>query len=241
MAAVQSVPDRMTPMTGAELLPEPADEAPERLTARQAQGRESRDRILDTTEQLIARHGFSATSISMISKASGLPGSSIYWHFSSKEELLVAVVERGANRWLQERPSWDTFEDLDDFLAAIGAGIEPQPQFSQILFQLILESPESAPAEARQRVCDLWCAVRADLEPVMTRYFDLGHGARDRALAKRLASVVMVWFDGVIIAGRVDPDLDLGQLLADLRSSLEAIVRSVPDPVGRPRARRRRH
>lgn len=228
-------------MAGAKLLPEPApDEAPERLTARQAQGRESRDRILDATEQLIARNGFSATSISMISKASGLPGSSIYWHFSSKEELLVAVVSRGAKRWLRERPSWDTFESLGDFLAAIGTDIQPQPKFSQLLMQLILESPESAPAEARQRVCDLWCSVRAGLEPIMTHYFDLGDGARDRALAKRLASVVMVWVDGASIAARVDPDLDLGQLMADLCSSLEAIAQSVADPVGTPRARRRR-
>src|SRR6266496_2327682 len=54
----------------------------------------SQDRILDAAERLVAERGYTAASISLISKASGLPASSIYWHFGSKEGLLAAVVER---------------------------------------------------------------------------------------------------------------------------------------------------
>jgi hypothetical protein len=49
----------------------------------------------------------------------------------------------------------------------------------------------------------------------------------------------MVGVDGATIAARVDPDLDLGQLLADLRSSLEAIVRSVGHAIGNRRTQPR--
>ncbi|WP_336246931.1 TetR/AcrR family transcriptional regulator, partial [Streptomyces cupreus] len=50
-----------------------------RMTEAPAQGRgaRSRDAILDTAGELMARHGYAATSISMISAACGLPVSSL--------------------------------------------------------------------------------------------------------------------------------------------------------------------
>ncbi|GAA5023139.1 TetR/AcrR family transcriptional regulator [Streptomyces siamensis] len=55
-------------------------------------GVRSRDAILDTASELMSQHGYAATSISMISTACGLPTSSIYWHFGSKEGIYVAML-----------------------------------------------------------------------------------------------------------------------------------------------------
>ncbi|WP_244299428.1 TetR/AcrR family transcriptional regulator [Streptomyces viridochromogenes] len=44
----------------------------------QDRGARSRDAILDTATDLMSRHGYAATSISMLSAACGLPVSSIY-------------------------------------------------------------------------------------------------------------------------------------------------------------------
>jgi AcrR family transcriptional regulator len=69
---------------------------------REQQGLESRRRILDGASSPMAERGFAGTSISEVSKRSGLPASSIYWHFTSKEGLLGAVVEEGAQGWFDE-------------------------------------------------------------------------------------------------------------------------------------------
>ena len=73
-------------------------------TRKQAQGDNSRGLILDTTERLMGTRGYAATSISDICKACGLPASSIYWHFGSKDGVLAAVMERGAARFFAAIP-----------------------------------------------------------------------------------------------------------------------------------------
>ncbi len=66
---------------------------------RREQGEASRKAILDVATRLIARHGYEATSLSMIANESGLPASSIYWHFGSKEGVLAAVMQEGAEHF----------------------------------------------------------------------------------------------------------------------------------------------
>lgn len=72
--------------------------------SRRAQGKggRSREKILDAAETLFSTQGFAATSISAICRDSGLPASSVYWHFQNKDGLLRAVMERGANRMLED-------------------------------------------------------------------------------------------------------------------------------------------
>src|SRR5436190_1998682 len=61
---------------------------PGHRTRRQEQGEQSREVILEAAARLMAANGFDGASISSISKESGLPASSIYWHFTSKEGVL---------------------------------------------------------------------------------------------------------------------------------------------------------
>lgn len=51
----------------------------------------TRDKILSCALDLFAQNGFSATSIRQIAKAVGIRESSIYNHFSSKDEILASV------------------------------------------------------------------------------------------------------------------------------------------------------
>lgn len=56
----------------------------------------TRDRIISSAMALFAEHGYDSTSIAEIEEAAGLsPGSgSLYRHFKSKDELLLAAVQR---------------------------------------------------------------------------------------------------------------------------------------------------
>ncbi len=56
----------------------------------------TKDRLLDTAEQLFARHGFEATSVRMITSGAEANQAAINYHFGSKEELIKAVIARRA-------------------------------------------------------------------------------------------------------------------------------------------------
>ena len=57
-----------------------------------------RDQVLDAAAELFVEKGFRGTSTRDIAKATGMLPGSLYYHFSSKEDLLVAVFEEGVQR-----------------------------------------------------------------------------------------------------------------------------------------------
>ena len=101
---------------------------------RQVLGAESRAAILDAAEALMARRGFIGTSISALQAECGLPASSIYWHFNSKEGVLAAVMERGANNFFAKvdsiriPPATLGRERLRAQLAGASVAIEQHPK-----------------------------------------------------------------------------------------------------------------
>ena len=61
--------------------------------------RNTRDDVIDAAGRLFASRGYHATSMRDLGRELGLHGSSLYSHVTSKEDLLVEVVERGAERF----------------------------------------------------------------------------------------------------------------------------------------------
>src|ERR1039458_1178639 len=53
------------------------------------QSQDSRDEILKAAMQLFANHGFHETSMSEVAREA-----LVFWHFKTKEELFVAVLNR---------------------------------------------------------------------------------------------------------------------------------------------------
>jgi AcrR family transcriptional regulator len=66
---------------------------------------QTRQRILHTASELFVEHGYAGTSIRDISERLGMTKGSLYYHFASKEELLLALVE-------------PLFHAVDEFVAA---------------------------------------------------------------------------------------------------------------------------
>ncbi|MDD2852601.1 MAG: TetR/AcrR family transcriptional regulator [Desulfuromonadaceae bacterium] len=59
-----------------------------------SKGEATRDRILETAAEIFNRKGFGATSINDLLGATGLKKGSLYFHFSSKEALGFAILEK---------------------------------------------------------------------------------------------------------------------------------------------------
>ncbi len=59
-----------------------------------SKGELTKERILSEASRLIHKKGFEATSISDLVEATGLKKGCLYFHFSGKEELSLAVLEK---------------------------------------------------------------------------------------------------------------------------------------------------
>jgi len=62
----------------------------------------TKDKILNTAEELFADHGFAETSLRMITAKANVNLASVNYHFGSKKTLIQAVFERFMKRFTQE-------------------------------------------------------------------------------------------------------------------------------------------
>lgn len=190
-------------------------------TRRQRQGANSREQILDATERLISIRGYAATSISDIRKACGLPASSIYWHFGSKDGVLAAVMERGADRFFAAIPSDGS---IDDQLAVLADQQSQRPEFLRILYLLSLErSDDPTVAAVVRRVRDtaisrFSAAVRGQLPA------DVPPRRAERAVAE-LTAFAVAQSDGVFFAKHLEPDsTDVARMYHRLWQAVTALI-----------------
>ncbi len=192
-----------------------------RPTKKQQQGEQSRELILDATEQLMATRGYAATSISDIRKACGLPPSSIYWHFGSKDGVLAAVMERGADRFFAAIP---TSEDAEGQLAVLSALQAQHPDFLRLLYMLSLErNNDPAVAAVIRRVRDT--AIRR-FRDVVTRLLpaDVRPSKADRVV-NELTALAVALSDGVFFAEHLEPGTDVERMY---RRQFQAVTALIP-------------
>jgi AcrR family transcriptional regulator len=82
------------------------------------------DRILEAAKRSLLERGFSGLSTRAIADAAGVPLSQIHYHFGSKQELVLAVLEdenrrlleRQARMFGEELPIWKRWEQACDYL-----------------------------------------------------------------------------------------------------------------------------
>lgn len=60
----------------------------------------TREKILNSAEQLIYQNGIHATGMDLLVKTSGVARKSIYRHFASKEDVAAAALNERDERWM---------------------------------------------------------------------------------------------------------------------------------------------
>ena len=70
---------------------------------RSGAGRNSgRERVLETAYRLFSRHGTRAVGVDRIIAESGVAKMTLYRNFASKDELILAFLERREERWTRD-------------------------------------------------------------------------------------------------------------------------------------------
>jgi len=179
----------------------------------------TRERLISVAVELFYRHGFQAVGLDRILEGVGITKTAFYKHFESKDDLIVAVLEKRDGddiammiRYMHEKGGNDPrarllamFDHLDDWFS--------DPEFRGCLFMnAATEFPTSSDPIHRA------AAAHGEhiAEIVHTALVQLG--AADPA---RLTRQVMLLFAGAIAARHVNGELDAA---ASARSAAEALL-----------------
>ena len=176
-------------------------------------GVESRRRVLDAAEQLIAERGFEKTSIVEISRRSGVSRGSIPWHFTNKDGILLAVIERATERYFVEESLRDdpTIQGVFARFAQLMRGVH-----GRLLF-VALNQAITATGPVRAQYQEFYANERRKLDS----WLDL-EGVSSSPRRTALASVILSTLLGAAVQWLVDPDgLDLEQTVASLADIVE--------------------
>jgi AcrR family transcriptional regulator len=157
---------------------------------------ETRDRIVDTASRLFYKQGYNLTGINQLIDEAGVAKASLYQHFASKEELLIAYLTKTSNEWFiglkahitpYETPKAKTLAVFDLLLT-----FSETVSFRGCHFQNIISEvpPETEAVRA---------VVRMHKTQMRQFFTDLLAGVNQASQA----DVITVLFEGALIAGQM--------------------------------------
>lgn len=133
------------------------------LQARQAEKDEysdTRTRILEAGRRMFAKHGYEKASLDLIASDAGLTKGAVYWHFSSKHDLFLAILEHSLQQQLRLLPAQiEHIFTLEDPEAALAEWFQmqfdclDQDGFGSMLFLEFITS--SREADVREKLRDV--------------------------------------------------------------------------------------
>ena len=179
-------------------------ESKSRMRRTRANGEQSRERILDAATEVATERGYDGTTISLVSKKSGLPPTSIYWHFADKDDLIAAVIERSFTRWLAalDLPGGDALEGrVKEIGPQVAKALLDAPDFIRLGLMLALER---RPIEPRAR--EMFLQVR---DEAFRRFSDIVRGLTpdlDDDGVRLITTYAIAGADGLFIAKEVGGD-----------------------------------
>src|SRR5258708_6348810 len=111
---------------------------------------DTKQKILDTAEQLFGEQGYAATSLRQVIAAAEVNVAAVHYHFGSKEDLLDAVVNRKVgpvnvarmerlDRLEAETKPIDVEQVLEAFLMPTAEMAEHNPTFVRLMGRILVE------------------------------------------------------------------------------------------------------
>jgi AcrR family transcriptional regulator len=176
-----------------------------------ANGRASRRQILDAAAEIASEFGYQGTTISAVSKRSGLPNSSIYWHFENKEDLFIAVINDSYDQWREElaapRADHHDGRSFEHLYASLGTF----PDFIRLGLMMTLEKVPDGERTARQRFIEIRAESLKNLRIALVRdYPTLGRKQGDA-----LAAMTLTLLDGSFVAAMAGETTQTPKMLSD--------------------------
>jgi AcrR family transcriptional regulator len=190
-------------------------------------GVRSRELVLDAAERLMAEHGYEAATVAALKEEAGIPMSSIYHYFGSKDGVLRAVMERGSERLLADltapttRPR-RTVERLRATVETFAEAFDRNSDFLRLLVAMAAQPPRTS------EVLTVMNWIREKARVLLRDEIRLAFGPdTDEVIADRLAHFAHAAIDGAFVSQQIEPDVSLHTILAGLPAALVAIRREL--------------
>jgi len=189
---------------------------------RHAQGDASRRTILDATLRIAGERGYVGTTMSRVQKETGLSASSLYWHFHSKDDLLMAALDHGWSLWRDRVRPWREVADSGRLADSLflnlrkGAGdLEAEPGFWRMGLLLSLESGPAVQSGPRER----FARIRTQALDQLGAWWSSVLSTTPEA-TRVLAQFTLATLDGLFIRHQSEGPGDLDALLRLLAEGL---------------------
>jgi AcrR family transcriptional regulator len=193
-------------------------------------GIKSRELVLDAAERVMAEHGFEAATIARVVEEAGIPLSSVYHYYGSKDGILLAVMERGARRFFADLPAWDRkmgrpAQHLARVMSTAVRTLERHPDFLRLLIVFSVQTPAAGAGDEIQSVVRRVRELGLErLREQLALAFD---GDPRSPLNEQLARFALAAVDGAFVASQADPGISLERLLEPLAPALVAARRTL--------------
>jgi TetR/AcrR family transcriptional regulator, transcriptional repressor for nem operon len=189
---------------------------------------ETGEQILDLAEMLIQTRGYSAFSYQDISAALGIRKASIHYHFASKTDLGVAVVDRYVARFAAGLAEIAA-DTANSSMAMLDHYVAPYLQFAATADKVCLcgalaGEMMALPPELRARVDSFFKSHQAWLADILKRGVDRGE-FRLAASPAKTARLVFGALQGALLVRRTTAD---ASQLRDVVAALKAQLASGP-------------
>ena len=204
---------------------------PAKTDRRHRQGQESRERILEAALAIAAERGYDGTTIALITEATGLPASSVYWQFRNKDELLAEALDYSYRQWRRDGPTWQPAnysgnprERVATRLRYSRLSIERQPEYWRLgLMVTLLHKTGKISAQER------FLLVRGETQLIITEWWRSVLPPEADAypvLAVQLTRDYIALVDGMFVAHRADPGIDLPRLTQALAPAIADVAQA---------------
>lgn len=196
-------------------------------------GENTKQRIIEDATRLFHRKGFGATSVNDLLSATGVTKGSLYFHYSGKEALGIAVLEKAAvafMRFLDDALNGSTPADsLDNFFKAALHKHQESGFVGGCLFgNTALEASDTFPTYAH-RVAEVFNAWTEKLQTIIAQAQDSDLIRRD-VPAEQLAQLVVATIEGAIMQSRLHKSAEpMTCALKTLRTLLGLKLQNKPD------------
>lgn len=196
-------------------------------------GTQTRERILDTAQGLVLEQGFAATSVDEVIDAAGSSKGAFFHHFSTKNELARALVERYATADVEHLESFMTAAEAESddpalqviafvrmFEEAADEIVAAQPSCLYVSFMYDRQLFEDGTTDLIVGAVDAWRSALLEKLEAGARL----HRPRSPVDLEALADHVFVTFEGAFILARTTQDgSHMRRQLAVLRHHLELL------------------
>ncbi len=192
-------------------------------------GMRSRDLVLDAAERVMAQDGFEAATVARVVEESGIPISSVYHYYGSKDGIVLAVMERGAERFFADLPDPDrrvgrAREHLSRVVSSAVQTLERHPNFLRLLIVFAIQPPRGGNGEIDAVVGRVREMALGRLRKQIAIAFDDDPRGETTDQLSRFA---LAAFDGAFLASQADPGITLERVLKPLPHALASARRAL--------------